>query len=388
MGNYCLKHRDIPVAELELDPASGAILSIGAIYEAAHVPVGIPVKKGMIDRRALNNWWRGRAIPASRSGIQNALQELDIADTQLLLEKCLGLSLSDQYWICPADSGISWKQVNFFEHAFSEDVGNLLFGQKRSDVISLMSPDNTSDGWLKKKWTIIEGKRCLVKGGSGATWQEPYNEVLASRMMERLQIPHVSYTLLIKDGYPYSVCEDFITPETELIPAWYVLQTKKKSNQVSLYRHYLDCCSELGVPGVEQAINQMLVLDYLIQNEDRHQNNFGVVRRADTLEYIGAAPIYDSGTSLWFDKPTALIGANTKITSKPFRSSQEEQIRLVTDTSWLELSALDGIEEELREIVRGSLFIEEARCEALCRGIRQRIKQLEQILPELSKVSL
>ena len=388
MGNYCLKHRDIPVAELELDPASGAILSIGAIYEAAHVPVGIPVKKGMIDRRALNNWWRGRAIPASRSGIQNVLQELDIADTQLLLEKCLGLSLSDQYWICPADSGISWKQVNFFEHAFSEDVGNLLFGQKRSDVISLMSPDNTSDGWLKKKWTIIEGKRCLVKGGSGATWQEPYNEVLASRMMERLQIPHVSYTLLIKDGYPYSVCEDFITPETELIPAWYVLQTKKKSNQVSLYRHYLDCCSELGVPGVEQAINQMLVLDYLIQNEDRHQNNFGVVRRADTLEYIGAAPIYDSGTSLWFDKPTALIGANTKITSKPFRSSQEEQIRLVTDTSWLELSALDGIEEELREIVRGSLFIEEARCEALCRGIRQRIKQLEQILPELSKVSL
>lgn len=388
MGNYCLKHRDIPVAELELDPASGAILSIGAIYEAAHVPVGIPVKKGMIDRRALNNWWRGRAIPASRSGIQNALQELDIADTQLLLEKCLGLSLSDQYWICPADSRTSWKQVNFFEHAFSEDVGNLLFGQKRSDVISLMSPDNTSDGWLKKKWTIIEGKRCLVKGGSGATWQEPYNEVLASRMMERLQIPHVSYTLLIKDGYPYSVCEDFITPETELIPAWYVLQTKKKSNQVSLYRHYLDCCSELGVPGVEQAINQMLVLDYLIQNEDRHQNNFGVVRRADTLEYIGAAPIYDSGTSLWFDKPTALIGANTKITSKPFRSSQEEQIRLVTDTSWLELSALDGIEEELREIVRGSLFIEEARCEALCRGIRQRIKQLEQILPELSKVSL
>ncbi len=388
MGNYCLKHRDISVAELELDPASGAILSIGAIYEAAHVPVGIPVKKGMIDRRALNNWWRGRAIPASRSGIQNVLQELDIADTQLLLEKCLGLSLSDQYWICPAGSGLSWKQVNFFEHAFSEDVGNLLFGQKRSDVISLMSPDNTSDGWLKKKWTIIEGKRCLVKGGSGATWQEPYNEVLASRMMERLQIPHVSYTLLIKDGYPYSVCEDFITPETELIPAWYVLQTKKKSNQVSLYRHYLDCCSELGVPGVEQAINQMLVLDYLIQNEDRHQNNFGVVRRADTLEYIGAAPIYDSGTSLWFDKPTALIGANTKITSKPFRSSQEEQIRLVTDTSWLELSALDGIEEELREIVRDSLFIEEARCEALCRGIRQRIKQLEQILPELSKDSL
>ena len=49
----------------------------------------------------------------------------------------------------------------------------------------------------------------------------------------------------------------------------------------------------------------MIVLDYLIVNEDRHQNNFGVVRNAETLEYLGAAPIYDSGTSLWFDKPPA-----------------------------------------------------------------------------------
>lgn len=39
----------------------------------------------------------------------------------------------------------------------------------------------------------------------------------------------------------------------------------------------------------------MIVLDYLIVNEDRHQNNFGVVRNAETLEYLGAAPIYDSG---------------------------------------------------------------------------------------------
>ncbi|GJM72564.1 hypothetical protein HMSSN036_47800 [Paenibacillus macerans] len=76
------------------------------------------------------------------------------------------------------------------------------------ESLSLMSPDNTSDGWLKKKWTLLNGKRCLVKGGSGAIQQEPYNEVLASRLMERLGIPHVSYTLLEQENYPYSVCED------------------------------------------------------------------------------------------------------------------------------------------------------------------------------------
>ncbi|WP_412205211.1 hypothetical protein [Anaerobutyricum hallii] len=51
----------------------------------------------------------GRAIPASRAGIRNALEQLNLSTTQKLLEKCLGLSLSDQYWICPAGSGIEWS---------------------------------------------------------------------------------------------------------------------------------------------------------------------------------------------------------------------------------------------------------------------------------------
>ena len=83
-------------------------------------------------------------------------------------------------------------------------MGNILFGQgSTSDRISLMSPDNTSDGWLKKRWTILDGKRCLIKGGSGATQQEPYNEVIASAIMKRLGVPHVTYTLLYQEDYPY-----------------------------------------------------------------------------------------------------------------------------------------------------------------------------------------
>lgn len=97
-------------------------------------------------------------------GIENALTKLHMSSTQMLLEKCLGLSLSDQYWVCPKNSGITWEQVNFFENTFSDDVGNILFDQTASgNPVSLMSPD-TSDGWLKKKWKIIDDKRCLIKG--------------------------------------------------------------------------------------------------------------------------------------------------------------------------------------------------------------------------------
>lgn len=384
---YILMHKNIPVAPIELDEASGAISSVGEVLSARHVPVGIkvlkaePVKKERIDRAGLNEWWKGRAIPASRDGIKNVLMELNITSTQRLLDKCLGLSLSDQYWICPADSDVSWEAVNFFENPFSNDVGNILFGKGSSEKnVSLMSPDNTSDGWLRKKWAIINGKRCLIKGGSGALQQEPYNEVLASRVMKRLGISHVPYTLTMQEDYPYSVCEDFITPQTELISAWYIMQTTKKPNDVSFYRHYLNCCDTLGIPNMEDGLNKMMVLDYLIVNEDRHQNNFGAVRNAETLKWIGAAPIYDSGTSLWFNKPWTMINGAAKLSCKPFKNSHDEQIKLVTSFEWLDLAALHGIDEELREILKDSIFIDKARCDALCFAVKERVKMLANVV--------
>ena len=386
MSKYILMHKDNPVAALEIDEASGVISAIGEVYAEEHIPLGITVKRGRIERSELNDWWKGRAIPASRSGIKTVLEDLQIATTQRLLEKCLGLSLSDQYWICPQSRNLKWSEINFFENNFSDDMGNILFGKVSSgemilnDEISLMSPDNTSDGWLKKKWKIINGKRCLIKGGSGAIQQEPYNEVIASKIMERLDIPHVKYSLIMEEEYPYSICEDFITPQTELISAWYVMQTEKKPNHISVYQHYVNCCEKLGIPKIKESLDKMMVVDYLIANEDRHQNNFGVIRDVKKLNFIGAAPLFDSGTSLWFDKPTPMIGRTAKLQCKPFKNTHEEQIKLVSSFEWLDISKLNGIEEEFRELVRDSIFIDNIRCDAICKAMKERVNSLKKVI--------
>ncbi len=386
MSKYILMHKDNPVAALEIDEASGVISAIGEVYAEEHIPLGITVKRGRIERSELNDWWKGRAIPASRSGIKTVLEDLQIATTQRLLEKCLGLSLSDQYWICPQSRNLKWSEINFFENNFSDDMGNILFGKVSlgemilNDEISLMSPDNTSDGWLKKKWKIINGKRCLIKGGSGAIQQEPYNEVIASKIMERLDIPHVRYSLIMEEEYPYSICEDFITPQTELISAWYVMQTEKKPNHISVYQHYVNCCEKLGIPKIKESLDQMMVVDYLIANEDRHQNNFGVIRDVKKLNFIGSAPLFDSGTSLWFDKPTPMIGRTAKLQCKPFKNTHEEQIKLVSSFEWLDISKLNGIEEEFRELVRASIFIDNIRCDAICKAMKERVNSLKKVI--------
>ena len=372
---YVLSHKSIPVIPIDLDEGTGTIVGLGNLVAPEHLPVGVAYTGNFVDRQALNAWWTGRAIPASRSGLREALETLNITSSQLLPARCYGLSLSDQYWVCPEGSGLRWEDVNFFENPFSDDIGNILFsGVSDKADINLMSPDNTSDGWLKKKWVIADSNRYLIKGGSNPAQQEPYNEVLASAVMRRLGVQHAAYTLSMIDGFPYSVCEDFISKDTELITAWHIMQTQRKPNHVSSYQHYVNCCTALGIPGVIGELDRMLVVDYIIANTDRHYNNFGAVRNADTLEWISAAPVYDCGTSMWYDQFTQMIQTLTKQSSKPFKSDHEEQIELVTSFEWLDISSLQGVDEEFREILKESEFIDASRCSALCYGLRRRVK--------------
>jgi hypothetical protein len=73
----------------------------------------------------------------------------------------------------------------------------------------------------------------------------------------------------------------------------------------------------------------MIVLDYLIANEDRHQNNFGLAHDAHTLKWRWAAPIFDSGSSLEYDKLTCQILSGKGVECRPFKKAHEEQLTLV-----------------------------------------------------------
>ena len=74
-----------------------------------------------------------------------------------------------------------------------------------------------------------------------------------------------------------------------------------------------------------------------------------------------------------------MIGSDTRITCKPFKTTHEEQIKLVTSFDWLDNGKLNGMEEEFRELVKDSLFIDEVRCDALCMAFKTRIRMLEQV---------
>ena len=379
-SSYELMHKNILVASCEIE--DGRVVKVGNVSCKDHAPVGTYDKFGM-SKKLLDQWFRRRAIPVSRDNIKEILERLKIQSPEEMLEKAYGLSLSDQYWIRPLGSKLKWEQINFFQNAFSEDLGSLLLGNNQeggSAGFSLMSPDVTLDGWLRKKWKLIDGKRCLVKAGSGINRQEPLNERIASELCERLGIKHIHYDLEFgRTGEPYSICEDYITPETELVTAYAVCTLFKQPNHESDCAFYVRICQELGIKDASARFDEMLCVDYLMANTDRHWTNFGVVRHADNLEFLKMMPIFDTGSSLWHQTPDYAIGKEP-VYGKMLRIPLEQHLRYVKDPSFLEFSKLKDFAGRIREIFALSQAMAESRSAIICDEFQRRVKEMDRYL--------
>ena len=345
-----LMHRATPVALIDLGESNGTLHSLRAVLDPDHMPIGT-IDEGITCADRLSKWWSGRSIPATRSGLREVLERLDIVRTEALLMRSYGLSLSDQYWIRPAGSGLDWADVNFFDNGFSDDMGDLLFGKEVwQGSLDLTSPDNASDGLLMKRWKIIGGKRYLMKSGTMPFMQEPFNEVMASIIADSLGMPHIDYGIVEHEGAVCSICEDFITRDTELVSAHAVMRSEVHEPGISLYDHYVTCCGRHSLD-VVPMLDRMMVLDYLIANGDRHTNNFGVIRDVGTLEWMGPAPIYDSGSSLGYNQDTADLGGVTFVGCKPFSDIWSVQMGYVRDTDWIDFTALDDAIDRCGELL-------------------------------------
>ena len=376
---YQLMHKDVHVLDMDLDDSQGTITSIDGIFDFKHLPIGT-FQKEVFNGNDFKHWWIGRSIPASRSGLKGVLEHLDIPTPTLLISKCMGLSLSDQYWIRPSDSDIKWKDVNFFSNEFSEDVGDLLFGNmKNVGDISLNSPDNTSDGVLKKRWKIVNGKRCLIKSGGGPSIQEPFNEVIASMLMDSQGIDCCHYSLIWENDRPCCICEDFIDESTEFVTASSLMQSFTSKHDGSVLERYLKSCNSVGVDAKEQ-IDKMIVMDYLLMNTDRHLGNFGLIRNANDLGFVKAAPLFDNGTSLGCDLLTREFAKIDDTGCKPFAKSFEQQLKLVTSFQWVDVDSLHSTIGDVESLLHSNDFIDQDRIDAILGLLNSRIDSLEEYI--------
>ena len=340
--------------------------------------------------RRLTEWFKGRGIPSWRDKIDLLLHRLNIETAEELLDKAFGLSLSDQYWIKPYDSNLKYDDINFFDNDF--DYAEFLEASLslNSKIVkketSLKTPNNTTDGMLKKAWIIENGTRYLLKGGYKNEILQPFNEVLASMICDRLGFNHVPYTLDVYKDTVVSKCSCFITKDTELITAYQIKNNMKRYDSEEDYEEYIKCLEENGIPNVREKIENMYILDFLIMNEDRHLNNFGIIRDVNTLKWLDVAPIFDNGMALniqSYDDEELIISGHGRLfyEVKPF----DEIIKVVRNIKRIDTSKLDDIPEYFDNLLHSYqhiTHISDKRIYRLCVILQRQINKLKKIIEE------
>ena len=238
----------------------------------------------------LSTWVANRSAAKHRTHV-NKILEMCGGKTKsgfIALTHCL--SLTDTLWVKSSIEDVRWHDVNLYENNFDEVVsklsfdGNGLFGIQMSTT----SPELTTDGAYDKCWLNEKDGIHLIKTGSeGArnTGLEPYGEVLASQVFEKI-CKSVKYTLRKYDGRVVSDCKIFTGTEFGYKPISLFLKSGVKyglPETMELYREF-NC---------EDEFRRMVVADCITLNSDRHFGNFGFMVNNETFERTVLNPCFD-----------------------------------------------------------------------------------------------
>ena len=346
---YLLMHKDIWVCRMFVSD-DGAISGVRRNEaEAEHFPLG-----GRMNDMKFHEWWKDRAIPKSRHGSKTALQRLGYETTGSALVDNLALSLNDCYWIRPIDKEISWADVSLFTNEFVDSFGEITLDEHYPIDIRNKTRFNfaTSQGELQKKWCIgSDGRRYMVKGNYGSSYQQSLNELFATSIHKAQGFDNYTtyYPVKLKttEGGEGLGClsYDFCSEEIESISAWEVLQTRKFKQNESLYYPLKEACVELGIKEEDftRFMDYEIMTDYLISNTDRHMNNIAIMRNPDTLEILGLAPIYDSGNSMFYKSTIEDLSKMRidKVITCSFVERESRLLRYVQDRSVVDVDKAD-----------------------------------------------
>lgn len=157
-------------------------------------------------------------------------------------------------------------------------------------------------GSFLKSYSELGGKKTYYKLSNfdkarGVIGHECVNELIVDRLLTILGIPHLSYQLIHAD-----VSVDGRTHEVYLCASEDFKAKSESKTALDAYKELealpdesaLDFCIRMGW---EDYVYQMLIVDYLILNRDRHGANIEVLRNS-RKKTIRLAPLFDHGLSL------------------------------------------------------------------------------------------
>lgn len=238
---------------------------------------GYLMSKGA-SKEAFHQWMKLRYSSSSNT-LARKLQGLAFGqgNRQRINRLTHALSFTDCYWLKEESERVTFQEISPYYTKFWD--GTTPFHAEAA-------PTLYTDGFLPKEWR--QSGELYKKGNLGI-------EIACIELCKRCGIP-------VEDG---KLAEEGICVVNFTNPSVF-LESAKASGRIDEYDFTDDdILREFGKQGV-----QMLVIDAIIGNGDRHAGNFGYLRDSDSGVYLGMAPLYDFDHALdaaGYDKKDILM---------------------------------------------------------------------------------
>ena len=260
----------------------------------------------------INDWIDGRQIAKHRVAIEKLMRDLGLTTRHDFIGMARCLSLTDTFWMKRADEDLNWESVSLYRNPFDDVIARIafdgagMFGRANSPT----SPEFATSGSFAKCWIREGGQISLLKRGSTGYANagfEPYSEKLASDIFDAAHVDHVPYEVVKFHGKLASKCPLFTSEEVGFVSSHRFFDGPFDIEDMLAF-------SEKH--GAEESFREMVVMDAVIANVDRHAGNYGFLVDNKTGEVLQMAPLFDQNMACLpmmmkhddFDEYLRLIG--------------------------------------------------------------------------------
>lgn len=244
-----------------------------------------------------NLWIKNRRAPRNRKHMDVILRNCGCKDLEGFIRSTYCASLNDTFWVKPFDEDLSWADVSLYRNRFDAGIANIaidggLMGERQISH----SPELTTDGAAAKCWRRFGDDICLLKRGAKLSFDEdtydfgPQSEMYTYQLAKHLCQDPLEYDVIKYHGKVASRCKCFCDEDISFAPIADVLGQSARLSQ---------CLEYFDAIGCGEQFREMMVLDSLTFNDDRHLKNFGLLYEADTMKAIGMAPVFDNNCALF-----------------------------------------------------------------------------------------
>ncbi len=282
-SSFMLMHKDIPLIFIDEDKELFEVF-----YDNYHfLPYGLKAYNNLKYVHFVN-WAVARVLLLDRDNAKKLLNACNLSqiDNYSVAKACRLLSIDDCFWLSEND-GEKWDDFNLRKNSLSKALAQIaLEGVYITISGDVTTPEFTNQGSFPKSWNRSNDALYLLKKSKEHCESE--REVLASKILDLLGVNHVGYCMQEPKSNHICMCE---------------CMTSDKYSRLNFgeFRFY---CKEKGVSALSiinehyyKEFAEMLVVDYILANTDRHSGNWGFYVDNDIGNIVSLHPLYDHNNS-------------------------------------------------------------------------------------------